>query len=335
MLWLAETLTQVPCDFCGSPRFRRLHTRPDGLPVVQCETCGLTFVSPRPKNEELYRLYGDDYYQGAGEVGYADYLSKKGRAERVRSAILRLGVLKHMGIEVKGKVLEVGCATGEFCDIVRAECPLVCDVQGIDISEAAIREARRRHPQSSFRTGSLKDLGSGEQYDMVFAFEVIEHVPCPHDFFQKAAALLTPGGILVLTTPNLECGKRVGFDRWVGFSRSFEHLFFFSQRTLVDYGARQGLRVVGCMTGGGAGLKPPSGMRAWLRNAVRSVAESIRVLELYRRIRSIGHGKHFGYQTRLEKHNLLLVLAKPRTPGTDVTKGCPGTLPETARKLAA
>src|SRR5258708_38378540 len=46
-------------------------------------------------------------------------------------------------------------------------------------------------------------IGIGS-YDLVTAIEVIEHVESPTGFFRNVGRLLTPGGIAVITTPNVD-----------------------------------------------------------------------------------------------------------------------------------
>src|SRR5205823_10108864 len=121
-------------------------------------------------------------------------------------------------IDVRQKAcLEVGCATGEFCELVRSK---GARVVGLDLASEAIAQARLRYPLIEFREGDLAALQSDEQMDLIFAFELIEHVDSPAQFLSSVASHLKPGGRLILTTPNYNCGRKVGVDRWSGFQSS-------------------------------------------------------------------------------------------------------------------
>jgi SAM-dependent methyltransferase len=49
-------------------------------------------------------------------------------------------------------------------------------------------------------------------FDLIYAIEVLEHLPRPYDFFIQAAAKLKTGGVLLFTTPNiLHFKSRLGF----------------------------------------------------------------------------------------------------------------------------
>jgi 2-polyprenyl-3-methyl-5-hydroxy-6-metoxy-1,4-benzoquinol methylase len=55
-----------------------------------------------------------------------------------------------------------------------------------------------------YRPGNLFDLDGERRYDVVLLSEVVEHVAHPDALLAKAAALVAPGGHVVLTTPNGE-----------------------------------------------------------------------------------------------------------------------------------
>jgi len=47
-------------------------------------------------------------------------------------------------------------------------------------------------------------IASGEKFDALVAIEIIEHLENPFRFIRECAKLLRPGGLLFLTTPNVE-----------------------------------------------------------------------------------------------------------------------------------
>lgn len=63
---------------------------------------------------------------------------------------------------------------------------------------------RLKHERGSieFAPGNAFELDFAEPFDAVLATEVIEHVAHPDDFLRKTAALVRPGGVIVITTPN-------------------------------------------------------------------------------------------------------------------------------------
>jgi len=101
-------------------------------------------------------------------------------------------------------ILDVGCGGGLVCEPLAR---LGAQVTGIDPTADAIAVARR-HAEAqglaiAYRTARAEDLrDAGETFDAVVCLEVVEHVPDVAAFLKVIAALLRPGGVLVLSTLN-------------------------------------------------------------------------------------------------------------------------------------
>lgn len=98
-------------------------------------------------------------------------------------------------------VLEIGCGEGETISdaLERGHAAL-----GAGIADAAVERARELHPEALFATFSAEALPwpiEAGSYDLVVAFEVIEHLFRPRSLVDGAYAALKAGGVLVLSTP--------------------------------------------------------------------------------------------------------------------------------------
>lgn len=97
-------------------------------------------------------------------------------------------------------VLDVGCGVGAFLDVLRDR--REARATGIDLSSEAVAIAQRLG-----RSASLGDLvnaveGRIGEFDVVCAFQVLEHVADPRRFLQGCVHLLKPGGRLCVGVPN-------------------------------------------------------------------------------------------------------------------------------------
>lgn len=229
----------VPCNLCGSAA-RKPFCPENSLGLVQCQQCGLVYVSPRPDAKELYALYGETYFHNneSGVVGYSDYIRDEGNIRRTSNR--RLKLLERF-IQ-PGRLLDVGCAVGFFIDEARKR---GWQVEGLDVSSFAVDYARD-HFDLAARHGALTDLDYPPgAYDMVTMWDVIEHVPDPKSYVDQAAALLRPGGIFALATPDVDSlPARLTGKRWVGYKLSEEHIYYFSIKTLSQMLEAAGFEIV-------------------------------------------------------------------------------------------
>jgi 2-polyprenyl-6-hydroxyphenyl methylase/3-demethylubiquinone-9 3-methyltransferase len=106
-------------------------------------------------------------------------------------------------------ILDIGCGGGLLAEPLAR---LGAEVTGIDAAERNIAIARRHAENVGVRVTYLpctaEDLaaqigtGGGAQFDAVLAMEIVEHVADLDAFFQAAARLLKPGGVMVVATLN-------------------------------------------------------------------------------------------------------------------------------------
>lgn len=101
-------------------------------------------------------------------------------------------------------LLDIGCGGGLICEPMRR---MGAEVTGIDASEKNIKTALTHAEETGlsidYRATTAEALAmTGAAYDVVLALEIIEHVTDPQAFIDSCAALVKPGGMLVMTTIN-------------------------------------------------------------------------------------------------------------------------------------
>jgi SAM-dependent methyltransferase len=219
---MADRLREACCVLCGAGQARHLVTK-RGYEVVRCAACGLVFVWPQPTRQEMEALYGSGGYHA--EVD---------EAERRRTFARRLRQIE--GLEPRrGRILDVGCSKGYFLDVARAE---GWDAVGVELNAHAVDAARARG--LDVRQGDLADEPFEEgSFDVVTLFDLLEHTADPQATLGACRRVLRPGGLLVVTTPNID--GLVPRVTWWLFARTLGawdhptppwHLVQFSRRTL-------------------------------------------------------------------------------------------------------
>ena len=101
-------------------------------------------------------------------------------------------------------ILDVGCGGGLLTEPLKR---LGANVTGLDASPEAIEVAREHalvmELDIDYRIGDLSVISNQlDQFDVVIASEVIEHVSDPQNFIHEIDKLTAPGGKLIITTLN-------------------------------------------------------------------------------------------------------------------------------------
>ena len=96
-------------------------------------------------------------------------------------------------------VLEIGCGAGHLATKYAFK-----HYTGLETNLEAQRLSKSK--TVNFRAESIEIFSQShpEQYDVVCAFQVLEHVPTPYIFLQSALSALKKGGKLILSVPNEE-----------------------------------------------------------------------------------------------------------------------------------
>lgn len=191
---------KMKCVVCKSPVFA----------LSKCGTCGLAQVVPMPTASEIAHLYHEDLKH------FEPYIAQiPVHREYFRKKIQEIN--KH------GTLLDIGCAMG----ILLEEANKVgFRAQGIDISKDAVAYCNKKGLDVS------QTWPKNKRFDVVTAFEIIEHERDPLGMMMRVHTLLKNNGIAVLTTPNHSSfWRKIMGKWWVGYHHP-EHVTFWDTQSL-------------------------------------------------------------------------------------------------------
>lgn len=239
------------CPLCGNGERRVLYEdlqdRWLGFPgkwdLKLCKGCGLAYLDPCPREEDIGRAYSNYFTHqapidasGIGGNGLSKFwpvlLSKKvyrwvlGPIGRKRAEQYDM----YHSHRTPGRLLDVGCGNGLFLKRMR---DLGWTVQGVETDPQSAKVARETFGLA-VHTGSLQSAGfPDDHFDSVTMSHVIEHVYDPTLVLAECRRILRPGGRLVIVTPNIESmGHRYFGRAWLSLDPP-RHLRVFS-RTSID-----------------------------------------------------------------------------------------------------
>ncbi|MEN9341792.1 MAG: hypothetical protein RIQ54_48 [Candidatus Parcubacteria bacterium] len=172
------------CAICHSTNIQQ-GPKNGSYTLQHCHQCGVEFWNPLTHP-------GEEFYETS------DLHDIKGRRDlqwRHRQFLKKPPL-------TKGKLLDIGCGTGEFLMHCKQRGFEVC---GIDIAARNIQEIKRRYGISQVYQGTIKDFVAQHtqaKFDIITFFEIVEHLADPIDFLNDVKKILNPGGYIVVSVPN-------------------------------------------------------------------------------------------------------------------------------------
>jgi 2-polyprenyl-3-methyl-5-hydroxy-6-metoxy-1,4-benzoquinol methylase len=217
---------ECPCLLCGSdhsmPFLEAADSRRKGglrFLIVKCQHCGLCFTNPRPNLQSMRQFYP------------ADYLCHQKKQSASKKRFWKKDPLsKWLPLQGKSRLLDFGCGAGDFLERMHA---LGWNVTGLDVASAAVQIVRQKRgltahvgtlPQPTWPDGS---------FEAITMWQSLEHTHQPLAVLRDAFRLLTPGGKLFVTVPNIDSLSSSWFgSNWYGLDLP-RHLTHFCSETLI------------------------------------------------------------------------------------------------------
>ena len=224
------------CNLCGSDKYsilfktyfgdisleKRSYQITDNsttvpIRIVRCNNCGLLYANPRPAVRKLITNY----------INMVDTCYVDEEVGRRLSAKAILSQLRKM--KVKGRLLDIGCATGFLLDEARKD---GWEVHGVELSSWAVDYIKNKLSIDTIFHGVLKNANyPGNYFDVVILKDAIEHLTDPKGILIEIRRILKPNGILCVNTPNIDSFVSKALKaRWWGIKQA--HLYYFSRKTL-------------------------------------------------------------------------------------------------------
>ncbi len=268
--WPEQDFESVPnCPMCGQRERTVLYT---GLQdyifraaegkwnMYKCSKCSIAYLDPRPTPGSIGRAYTSYYTHSKNDEfpfnqkksilqtiirglknGYINhhYQIKKNPEIRVGRWLIPLippirsvadCSFRHITISgsTRRRLLDIGCGNGSYLLLAQEA---GWDVEGLDFDPEAVKICLAAG--LNVRVGGIEILQDKKNfYDAITLSHVIEHVHEPAKLLNQILALLKPGGMLWLATPNIDSllSRRYGSD-WRGLEPP-RHLVLFNRESL-------------------------------------------------------------------------------------------------------
>ncbi len=165
--------------------------------VFICPACGLRYIDPSLDGPSQMALYSSPALLKEINPALENYYEYETLNPRSRTFADYSRALAEAALLAPGrKLLEAGCGTGSFLKFAAER---GWDVTGVDSGEDNIR-AVQDHGLKGICSGFM-EMAEKDAYDCIVLWDLIEHPQDPALFVDKCRRLLTPGGLLLLATP--------------------------------------------------------------------------------------------------------------------------------------
>jgi len=221
--YVPKSWTTVPCPFCASADFRLYEKYGCELhyAYVLCKNCNLVYQSTRPTYDQHFidAAYAD-YYQYAENIKPEDFenIPHSGLSmfKKEIQQILRYDKKRTFA-------LDIGSGMGTFLSAAK---PHYKEVIGLDVS-AKMAEFIKKNLGINVFLQQFEDFSYPEKFSMIHMSHVLEHIPNPNEWLQKAKQMLDESGILVINVPNkFSLGFRLQHLYYkLGLKRQFSRLW--------------------------------------------------------------------------------------------------------------
>ncbi len=227
-------LCSAPAALWASTKDVEYRTSDDTWAYARCPACATIFL-PDPPVGRLAEIYPADYYS---------YATTRALAFRGKEWLDRR-TLKAVCAKVRGtdlRVLDVGGGAGAMASLARRVEPRVRKTVVVDFDDGAAAKAEAAGHR--FVASRIEDYEAEAPFDVVLLLNLIEHTADPTAVLAGVRRLTSPGGIVLVKTPNVEgLDARVLRNHDWGGYHAPRHWTLFSPETFRRVAERAGFVV--------------------------------------------------------------------------------------------
>jgi 2-polyprenyl-3-methyl-5-hydroxy-6-metoxy-1,4-benzoquinol methylase len=131
--------------------------------------------------------------------------------------------------KLNGRMLDIGCATGEFLEVART---YGYEVEGLELSRWSSLLAKKKGLRIFRETLKTFSKKNPARYDIITLFGVIEHFEFPDEEMGYISKLIKPGGLLIMWTGDVASlpSKILGKSWWYWQG---QHIQYFTNKSLT------------------------------------------------------------------------------------------------------
>lgn len=256
----------IICGIKGEEIYRDLEDRNFNVEgkfdLKRCPSCGLIWIDPRPRLEDVHKCFENFFCSHLNETGSnpesgPTALLKSFLRENVfcghygyrhlhkKHVFCKLGhfvsgapvlgskIIYDLGarfphFKANGLIIDIGCGVGEYLKIMQG---IGWNILGVEPGPVAVGILKNKGVpvlKGAFQDVSIKDSTA----DQITMYHVLEHMQDPISAIEKCFRILKDGGRLIVNMPNADSlGHRVFTKHWFPLEPP-RHMFIFSPKSV-------------------------------------------------------------------------------------------------------
>jgi len=239
----------IQCLICEQDREKFLYQvrdkywqRGGEFNLVECRSCGLRYINPRPDKNSIGYFYQDFYQEGPNLELQKKVKKAGGLMSRIINKDRILDIKKNFTLSSQARVLDIGCGLGGFLANIKKDSG--CSIYGLDF-DPRVAEHLNEIKDMDYFHGELADARYQDQFfDLITMWGYLEHSFDPIGDLREAARILKPDGMLVINVPNGDSMLEKIFRHNWFFHSVPQHLYSFDRYSLAKVLDKSGFQML-------------------------------------------------------------------------------------------
>jgi len=232
------------CVACGSLEifyWKSKYEANIGYNIFKCNKCSCGFMSPRPSDHELFKIYEKSGHGLEKPVHYDEIIRREEEFPNSTVDAERMVSYGHYLLSLSSdhtkpmKALDIGSGYGFYSLCAKKYGFDVLSINPGEYENSVCKEMFSRSGlTANIKVGMFQDFRfEQDEFALVILSQVLEHVKEPREMLKEICRILAPGGVLALAVPNFNSifiklmGVKDNSCLWVP-----EHLNYFTERAL-------------------------------------------------------------------------------------------------------
>jgi 2-polyprenyl-3-methyl-5-hydroxy-6-metoxy-1,4-benzoquinol methylase len=227
------------CPACGSAKWEAIFPVKDysisgeEFQLKKCSTCSIVVTSPRPEDDKLGAYYeSDDYISHSGtSSGIVNLIYLQARKFSLQ---WKLNLIENL--KPKGKLLDVGCGTGEFLKTAQQN---AWNISGVEPNDLA-RERAEKLLNIKLTKSIIQSI---DNQDIITLWHVLEHLPDLNTSLERINSILSKDGKLLIAVPNHSSLDALEYQKYWAAYDVPRHLWHFNRKSMALLLQKHGMKI--------------------------------------------------------------------------------------------